>query len=303
MPENKKARYIKPRTSTPNPRSNQSHESVRSTLRNTLAEYINTRKSAMEKKWSGDTKYPGHASMFVKYEQTNDSIKATMVFSGQKMWTMEFGRGHNDKTGEGVLVGFLKTKLFKEYASSPVFSEGRTLASNERYKKAQYRKAILKARKKRALAKANLSTKAEGKIRAKYSTQGGQHTYKGDTGEDRTGGKAYNIIRIFTRTGNYSDIDSPNKVHRGSGLGGKYGLNTEAFTFHEGGKYEDKSLARDMNYVIANSKVGFPLGEFGKLGEKTQWKFKQDDELCKPLGQGLHDSILGFIEEAIKKIK
>lgn len=296
MPGNKKGRYIKPRHSS----TVKSPDSTLSNLRKEFHKYINDRKSNMEKKWSGDKKFPGRASMFVRYKRTNNSMQATMTFSGQKMWTMEFGRGHNDKTGEGVHLGFLKTRMFKEYSSSPVFSEGRTLASNERYKKAQYRKAILKARKKRALAQQNLSDKAKKNIKSMYSTQGGQHVYKGEFGDDRTGGKAYNIVRIFTRSGNYSDIDNPSKVHRGSGLGGKYGLNTEAFTFHKGGRYEDISLARDMNYVIADPNKGFPIANFADLGEKAVWKFKKDDSLYDALTKGLEKDITSLIEDAIK---
>lgn len=296
MPENKKGRYIKPRhSSTVKP-----SDSILSNLRKEFHKYIDDRKSNMEKKWSGDKEFPGRASMFVRYKRTNNSMQAIMTFSGQKMWTMEFGRGHNDKTGEGVHLGFLKTRMFKEYSSSPVFSEGRTLASNERYKKAQYRKAVLKARKKRALAQQNLSDKAKKNIKSMYSTQGGQHVYKGEFGNDRTGGKAYNIVRIFTRSGNYSDIDNPSKVHRGSGLGGKYGLNTEAFTFHKGGRYEDTSLAHDMNYVIAEPNKGFPIADFAKLGEKAIWKFKKDDSLYNALTDGLTKDITSLIEDAIK---
>ena len=298
MPGNKKGRYIKPRHSS----TVKSPDSTLSNLRKEFHKYIDDRKSNMEKKWSGDKEFPGRASMFVRHKRTNNSMQVIMTFSGQKMWTMEFGRGHNDQTGGGVFLSFLKTRMFKEYSSSPVFSEGRTLASNERYKKAQYRKAILKARKKRALAQQNLSDKAKKNIKSMYSTQGGQHVYKGEFGDDKTGGKAYNIVRIFTRSGNYSDIDNPSKVHRGSGLGGKYGLNTEAFTFHKSSKakYKGKSLARDADYVIAEPDNGFPITGFDKLGEKAVWKFKRDDSLYDALTKGLEKDITSLIEDAIK---
>lgn len=268
-----------------------------------LTRYLEDRKGRIEKKWSGTTKgYPGNATADFEIKETNNAIIATMTFAGQKMWTMEFGRGHNDMTGDGVSITFLKTKMFKDYSNSSVFSEGRKLASNERYKKAQYRKALVKARKKRALAKENLSQKQIREIKAKYSTQGGQHVYKGEFGDDRTGGKAYNIVRIFTRSGSYSDIDSPNNIHKGSGLGGKYGLNTEAFAFHKGrngrkAKYKGKSLARKAEPVIGKM---FPLRDFVGHGEKTIWSFKKDDSLCKILSAGLELDINAFIKDAIK---
>lgn len=265
-----------------------------------LTRYLEECKGKIEKKWSSTKEgYTGNATADFEVKETNNAIIATMTFAGQKMWTMEFGRGHNDMTGEGVNISFLKTKMFKDYSNSSVFSEGRKLASNERYKKAQYRKAILKARKKRALAQQNLSDKAKKNIKSMYSTQGGQHTYTGEFGDDRTGGKAYNIVRIFTRSGNYSDIDSPNNIHKGSGLGGKYGLNTEAFAFHKSGKakYKGKSLARKATPAIG---AIFPLRDFFGHGEKTIWTFKKDDSLYDALTDGLTKDITSLIEDAIK---
>lgn len=269
-----------------------------------LTRYLENRKGKIEQKWSGTTEgYPGKATADFEVKETNDSIVATITFAGQKMWTMEFGRGHNDRTGEGVDISFLKTKMFKDYSNSSVFSEGRKLASNERYKKAQYRKALVKARKKRALAKENLSQKQIREIKAKYSTQGGQHVFGKIDPESGvrsgTGGKSYNIVRIFTRSGSYSDIDSPNNIHRGSGLGGKYGLNTEAFAFHKSGKakYKGKSLARKAKPVIGTV---FPLDGFVGHGEKAVWKFKKDDSLCNIISAALELDIGAFIKDAIK---
>lgn len=263
-----------------------------------FVKYLENEKRFMQDTWNGDTDFPGKASMGYEIKETNDAIKATITLAGQKMWTMEFGRGHNDENGDGVRLSFIKTKIFKDYSSSPVFSEGRKLASVERYKKAQYRKAILRARKKRALSKNGLSSEAQDTIKTKYSTQGGQHGHW-----NHTGGKAYNIVRIFTRSGSYSDIDSPNNIHRGSGIGGKYGLNTEAFAFHKGGKYKGVSLARTGNPVIRDYKYGFPIRNFELLGEKAKWSFKKDDRLYTPLIKGLKADIYDIIREANKNRK
>lgn len=259
--------------------------------------YIEKRKSSIEKRWAGHNDYPGRATMSYKIEESNNSIKAAMTFAGQKMWTMEFGRGHDDREGDGVKLRFTKTKMFKDYASSPVFSEGRKFSNVERYKKNQYRKAILKERKRRALAKENLSKKQVKEIKSKYSTQGGQHISM-----DKTGGKAYNIVRIFTRAGSYSDIDSPNNVHRGSGLGGKYGLNTEAFTFHKSpnAKYTNKSLAREPYPIISRGEGSFPIQNFYMLGEKAVWKFNSADKLYEVLTKGFEADIKNLVEKVMK---
>jgi hypothetical protein len=256
--------------------------------------YIEKRKSSIEKRWAGNNGYPGRATMSYKIEESNNSIKAIMTFAGQKMWMMEFGRGHDDHKGYGVQLRFTKTKMFKDYASSSVFSEGRKFSDVERYKKNQYRKAILKKRKRRALAKENLSKKQIKEIKTKYSTQGGQHISM-----DRTGGKAYNIVRIFTRAGSYSDIDSPNNVHRGSGLGGKYGLNTEAFTF-QNGKYKNKSLAREPYPVISKGEDSFPIQKLYMLGEKAVWKFNSADKLYEALTKGFEADVKNLVEKAMK---
>ncbi|MGM9540083.1 hypothetical protein [Anaerovibrio sp.] len=111
----------------------------------------------------------------------------------------------------------------------------------------------------------------------------------GENKGEKTGGPAYNKLRIFTRSGYYKDLDGV--PHKGSGLGGKYGLNTEAFTFH--GKM--KTLARDAKSIIGSI---LNIIEFDT--NRPRWKIK-DTELIEVIGDGITQDMANYLSEVLSK--
>ena len=105
----------------------------------------------------------------------------------------------------------------------------------------------------------------------------------------------WNVAYIYTRKGTYHDIDDPVGTHVGSGLGGKYGLNTEGFS---SGMYatKDDTLARNAEPVVGPS---FNVENLERLDGAT-WKIKNDDEMYKAFGNGMVKDIAKFLEDALK---
>lgn len=109
-------------------------------------------------------------------------------------------------------------------------------------------------------------------------------------------GRSFNIVRIFTRYGQYTDIDNPVNPKTGSGIGGRNGLNTEAFAYHKNGKYKGKTLAMDSSPVIAPILGATTL----ENPSKTQWKPKDEDKIADILGNGIVKDMAKFLEDALK---
>lgn len=219
-----------------------------------------------KKKWAtGGDDYPGKSNGNIVISADDKIIQLKMLFSGQRMWTMEFGKGHADSADEvGVKLSFTKTKIFQEYTKSQYFNAiGRLADARERYKP---------------------KAKRKGKSQV-------QRTYKLDKlgYKEKTGGAAYNKIRIFTRSGYYKDLDGV--PHKGSGIGGKYGLNTEAFTFH--GKM--KTLARDGQGIIASilNIVAFDTNH-------PRWRVK-DSEVIEVIGNSVAQDIADYLSEVLSR--
>ena len=217
-----------------------------------------------KKQWAtGGDDYPGKANGNVSISTDDKAVRLKMLFSGQRMWTMEFGKGHaDDGLSTGVNLQFTKTKIFKEYMDSPYFNAvGRLADARERYRSQTKRKS------------------------QKQSTV----LSSGKNAGEKSGGPAYNKLRIFTRSGYYKDLDGV--PHKGSGIGGKYGLNTEAFTFH--GKM--KTLARDGQGIIANilSIVAFDTNH-------PRWRVK-DSEVIEVIGNSVAQDIADYLSEVLSK--
>ena len=50
-----------------------------------------------KKQWAtGRDDYPGKANGNVSISTDDKAVRLKMLFSGQRMWTMEFGKGHAD---------------------------------------------------------------------------------------------------------------------------------------------------------------------------------------------------------------
>ena len=109
-------------------------------------------------------------------------------------------------------------------------------------------------------------------------------------------GRSFNIVRIFTRYGQYTDIDNPVNPKTGSGIGGRNGLNTEAFAYHKNGKYKGKTLAMDSSPVIAPVLGATTL----ENPSKTQWRPKDEDKIADILGNGIVKDMAKFLEDALK---
>lgn len=162
-----------------------------------LDEYRTEREKSLRDKWGKGTEHSGNAN--VKSEASIDDRKVTLnfSFSGQKMWTMEFGKGHSfksDEFGTGMELKTIRSKMFKKvYANSASFNQTRKMS--------KYR-------------------------RMKRYTSNPKHELKG---YDERGSSEYNIAMIYTRKkGVYHDIDDPVGTHVAKGLGGG-GLNTDGF--------------------------------------------------------------------------
>ena len=109
-------------------------------------------------------------------------------------------------------------------------------------------------------------------------------------------GRSFNIVRIFTRYGQYTDVDDPINSKTGSGIGGRNGLNTEAFAYHKNGKYKGKTLAMYSSPVIAKVLGATSL----ENPNKTQWKPKDEDKIADILGNGIVKDMAKFLEDALK---
>ena len=237
--------------------------------------YAAARHKKLQEKWQGASSddYPGKANIKTRlsYDEEKKVLSVRFVMKGQKMWTMEFGRGHSDQTGAGVSIDVINSPIFERYKKLNAFNKkGRLRSYYSRFKAAQRRRA-------------------KDKKNVKYKPQ----SYDKDLG-----GKAYNIVRIYTRKGAYHDIDGV--THHGSGIGGEYGLNTEAFAFHDGGYHEDESLARAPSPVISGQ---FGINELQML-DKAVWTFEDGGQnevnLLTPLIEGVTADISKFLEETFK---
>ena len=237
--------------------------------------YAKNRHKKLQAKWQGASSedYPGKANIetHLSFDEEKKVLSASFKMKGQKMWTMEFGRGHSDQTGAGVSIDVINSPIFERYKKLNAFNKkGRLRSYYSRFKAAQRRKA-------------------KDKKNVKYKPQ----SY-----DKELGGKAYNIVRIYTRKGTYHDIDGV--THHGSGIGGEYGLNTEAFAFHDGGYHEDESLARAPKPAISEQ---FGINELQML-DKAVWSFEEGGQnevnLLEPLAKGITADIAKFLEDAIK---
>lgn len=212
-----------------------------------------------------DYDYPGKANAEANVKLDNNTISLTITMTGQRMWTMEFGRGHNDRTGEGISRKVIDSPAFKNLTQLPSFNrKGRMRSYYGRFKAAQRR---------RAKDKNNV-------------------TYTPQSFEKGMGGRAFNIVRIYTRQGSYHDLDGVQ--HQGSGIGGEYGLNTEAFTYHKGGYYQSESLARDGEEIIQDV---FFINNLEQL-ENAEWTFDDfsKSEICETIADGLKTDITNFLK-------
>lgn len=238
-------------------------------LKNTvesLQEYSQQKEDDLKGDWNSADDHTGNAKVSHEIKTSDNSVSLKFSLSGQRMWTMEFGKGHSitieynkkkkkeEKKNVGITEEVLRSKVFKElYMKNPAFSSGRKLS---RYK------------------------------RNKMFTKGGKVQAESPI---------WNVAYIYTRKGTYHDIDDPVGTHVGSGLGGKYGLNTEGFS---SGMYATKedTLARNAEPVVG------PLFNIEKLErlDGATWKIKNDDKMYKAFGNGIVKDMAKFLEDALK---
>ena len=228
---------------------------------NSLKEYSKLKEESLKGDWNFTDDHTGNAKASHEIKTSNNSVSLKFSLSGQRMWTMEFGKGHSTSIGEngktvdvGITAKVLRSKVFKElYMKNPAFSNGRRLSKYKRNK---------------------MFTKG-GKVQAESPI--------------------WNVAYIYTRKGTYHDIDDPVGTHVGSGLGGKYGLNTEGFS---SGMYatKDDTLARNAEPVVGPS---FNIDNLERLDGAT-WKIKNDDEMYKAFGNGIVKDMAKFLEDALK---
>lgn len=218
--------------------------------------------------WSeaDDYDYPGKANAEANIKLDDNTISLTITMTGQRMWTMEFGRGHNDQTGEGISRKVINSPAFKNLTQLPSFNrKGRMRSYYGRFKAAQRRKA-----------------KDKNNV-----------TYTPQSFEKGMGGRAFNIVRIYTRQGSYRDLDGVQ--HQGSGIGGEYGLNTEAFTYHKSGYFQKESLARDGQKIIQDT---FGINSLEQL-KNAEWVLDGSNErqLYDAIADGIKTDITNFLKE------
>lgn len=232
-----------------------------------ILEWGNRKVKNLEADWAeeDDYDYPGKASAETDVKLKDKVISLSITMKGQKMWTMEFGRGHNDQTGEGVSRKVINSPAFKNLTRLPSFNrKGRMRSYYGRFKAAQRRKA-----------------KDKNNV-----------TYTPQSFEKGMGGRAFNIVRIYTRQGTYRDLDGVQ--HEGSGIGGEYGLNTEAFTYHKKGYYQKESLARDGQGIIQST---FGIENLEQLQNAT-WILNGSNEsqLLEAISNGIKKDVSNFLK-------
>ena len=157
---------------------------------NSLKEYSKLKEESLKGDWNFTDDHTGNAKASHEIKTSNNSVSLKFSLSGQRMWTMEFGKGHSSSDGGiGITAEVLRSKVFKElYLKNSALSSGRKLSKYKRNK---------------------MFTKG-GKVQAESPI--------------------WNVAYIYTRKGTYHDIDDPVGTHVGSGIGGEYGLNTEGFS-------------------------------------------------------------------------
>ena len=117
-------------------------------------------------------------------------------------------------------------------------------------------------------------------------------TYTPQSYEKGMGGRSFNIVRIYTRQGSYHDLDGVR--HEGSGIGGEYGLNTEAFTYHKNGYFQQESLAREGLKTIQNT---FDINNLEQLGN-AKWVFDESSSknLLNKIAEGIKTDVSDFLK-------
>lgn len=235
-----------------------------------LKAWFEKKEKNIKAEWNAgsDKDYPGRARCELIDISDDKSMGFKLKAWGQKMWTMEFGRGHNDATGEGVSMEVIKSPAFKQEMALEAYNrKGRMQDYRTRFK--------------------SVKNKWNGKSRKQKTLT------DSETGKS-FGGRAFNLVRIFTRKGQYKDLDGV--THTGSGLGGEAGLNTEAFALKQGSRHKGKSLARPP-FNDGDGVLQWNLG-INKLYNlsKAEWDSENVEMVLEILKKGIQKDITKFVE-------